>query len=148
MISLSVHLRSSPLVSISIHSGHYFFFPFHSSWNKSVLLDIVILHANLGVPKSLMEITLIGSAIAINATMAPFLHQMGLMEEFISLSKLVPSIQIADQDRQIKFTITGGFDDAKKKYIKTVRGVFSFFLRCLWCTVWLGYLTTFSIGMA
>ncbi|KAG0282527.1 hypothetical protein BGZ96_000381 [Linnemannia gamsii] len=58
----------------------------------------------------------LGSAICFNATMAPFLHQMGLMEEFVSLSKLVPSIQIADQDRQIKFTMTGGFDDARRKY--------------------------------
>ncbi|KAF9126820.1 hypothetical protein BGW39_006324 [Mortierella sp. 14UC] len=62
------------------------------------------------------EVKPLGSAITLNATMAPFLHQMGLMEEFLSVSKLVPSIQFANEDRQVHLTMTGGFDGAKEKY--------------------------------
>ncbi|KAG0279759.1 hypothetical protein BGZ95_000291 [Linnemannia exigua] len=58
----------------------------------------------------------LGSAMTLNATVAPLLYQLGIAEEFNAMSKVVPSIQVASEDRQVQFAITGGFDGAKERY--------------------------------
>ncbi|KAG0273269.1 hypothetical protein BGZ95_010918 [Linnemannia exigua] len=63
-----------------------------------------------------LEVKQLGSGMTLNATIAPMLRQVNLFDEFVSLSKRVPSIQIAREDRTFDFSITGGFDQAMERY--------------------------------
>ncbi|KAK3835609.1 MAG: hypothetical protein J3R72DRAFT_494078 [Linnemannia gamsii] len=52
----------------------------------------------------------------LNATIAPMLRQVNLIDEFVSLSKRVSFIQVTREDRTFDFAITGGFDLAMERY--------------------------------
>ncbi|KAG0282525.1 hypothetical protein BGZ96_000379 [Linnemannia gamsii] len=62
------------------------------------------------------EIKPLGSAIVLTAHTSPLIRQLGLEEEFISLSKVLTAIHVGKEDRQIDFDIAVGSKDAIERY--------------------------------
>ncbi|KAG0284017.1 hypothetical protein BGZ96_011620 [Linnemannia gamsii] len=60
------------------------------------------------------EVKPLGSAMYFNCTTANFFKQCGIYDEFVALGKLVSSIQMCNEDRQVEFSID--FSDHEKQF--------------------------------
>ncbi|KAF8943005.1 hypothetical protein BGZ47_005918 [Haplosporangium gracile] len=58
----------------------------------------------------------LGSCVALNATVAPLMRQLGIYDEFVAMSKVIPSIQVGNEEREIKFAMTGYFEEATERF--------------------------------
>ncbi|KAF9905571.1 hypothetical protein EC991_001532 [Linnemannia zychae] len=47
---------------------------------------------------------------------APLLRQLGIYDEFMEMSKVIPSIQIGNEDREILFAMTAYFEQATERF--------------------------------
>jgi hypothetical protein len=55
-----------------------------------------------------------GSAIFFNATTAKLFKQCGIYEDMMKIAKLTPSIQIANEKREVEYTLD--FEEAVNMY--------------------------------
>ncbi|KAF9920385.1 hypothetical protein FBU30_009794 [Linnemannia zychae] len=87
-------------------------------------LTLAMILQKAGIPYEVYEradeARQLGSGITLNATIAPLLRQLNLMDEFVSLSKLVTSIQVANENRTVDFALTAGFENAMEKYVAPI----------------------------
>ncbi|KAG0282526.1 hypothetical protein BGZ96_000380 [Linnemannia gamsii] len=58
----------------------------------------------------------LGSGITLNATVAPLMRQLGIYDEFVAMSHVVPAVQVGNEDREIQFSFTNYFDEAKERF--------------------------------
>ncbi|KAG0203750.1 hypothetical protein BGX33_008920 [Mortierella sp. NVP41] len=83
-------------------------------------LTLAMLLQKADIPYEIFErapqVKPLGSAIVLTAIVAPLFRQLGLEEEYHSLSKVVPGIQVGSENRHIDFTITAGFEEATERY--------------------------------
>ncbi|KAF9278763.1 hypothetical protein BGZ88_000374 [Linnemannia elongata] len=45
----------------------------------------------------------LGSCVSLNATTAPLMRQLGIYDEFVAMSKIIPSIQVGNENREVEF---------------------------------------------
>ncbi|KAK3835608.1 MAG: hypothetical protein J3R72DRAFT_451234 [Linnemannia gamsii] len=58
----------------------------------------------------------LGSGVSLNATVAPLMRQLGIYDEFMEMTKVIPSIQIGNEDREVLFAMTGYFEQATERF--------------------------------
>lgn len=57
-----------------------------------------------------------GSGITLNATVAPLMRQLGIYDEFVAMSNIVPAVQVGNEEREIQFSFSNYFDEATTRY--------------------------------
>ncbi|KAF9538473.1 hypothetical protein EC957_006729 [Mortierella hygrophila] len=58
----------------------------------------------------------LGSGITLNATVAPLMRQLGIYDEFVAMSNVVPAVQVGNENREIQFSFSNYFDEATTKF--------------------------------
>lgn len=56
-----------------------------------------------------------GSCVSLNATTAPLMRQLGIYDEFVAMSKIIPSIQVGNENRDVEFAMTAYFEEATER---------------------------------
>ncbi|KAG0062482.1 hypothetical protein BGZ89_010620 [Linnemannia elongata] len=58
----------------------------------------------------------LGSCVSLNATTAPLMRQLGIYDEFVAMSKIIPSIQVGNENREVEFAMTAYFEEATERF--------------------------------
>ncbi|KAG0062483.1 hypothetical protein BGZ89_010621 [Linnemannia elongata] len=62
------------------------------------------------------EVKPLGSGITLNATVAPLMRQLGIYDEFVAMSNIVPAVQVGNEEREIQFSFSNYFDEATTRF--------------------------------